>query len=460
MKKTWKQFFVLAFMIASLAVFTSGNSASAAEAMITPPAMVTGAENVANYKAYSYAVPANAVKNVIPVKISAPGSLYIRVNESMLVDDVEIGFYKDAACAFQASSDYYFTADPNEAKTDYVNFGSAGTYYMAISYASSWRTDTAGSVNITPYFVSRANRNLTLDAWSAIAPSANEYNTYAKIVFSKAGYIGVTQRNASNSKMYMSLCKGTTAASIVDNSIEPNVTRWYPVNKGTYYIKTEGIYGATSAVKYSFKTCFSASAGQQFSVAPFNTGVYDIKIKANKTGLLTLSLYNNESAYFTFLNSKKKPISDSLWTWGGSQSIAVKKNAVYYIRCNASIGDDTRVMSYSIQKASTRKNTKMKKAMNVKKNKYAKCLILPGDTKWHYFKIKQPKTKKLNMQFKAYGTGRFTYKLIRGSESAWLNRDEKEEKITSYRAVKKGTWYFCIKMDNKKSSGYFQFKYK
>jgi hypothetical protein len=397
----------------------------------------------------------------VPVQVSKAGELYVRVNSSTLAQSVKLSLWKDAAAtAYSAASTYdsYFTADPSEVKTGSIPVAEKGTYYLRIEYTNA--ALVLGSINISVYAVSSENRTMKKGTWSAFAPSYNSRVTYGKVTVASAGYIGIKQTNSDASKLTVSLCDSKKTVLLpYAKYLEANKTAYYPVKKGTYYIKTEGVYNDIARIQYTTKKVFKTSQGKKLTVPILSTTTFDVKIKAEKTGLLTLQQYNNNSWYCTFLNSKKKALSDSLWNWGSTNSLAVKKGQTYYFRIKASIGNDDRTLSYSIAKAATAKNTSAKKAIQLKKNKSKATLILNGDKKWHYYKIKLTKAQKLNLSYTAAGNGEYLYSLLKGKKSVYVSRDTTKGKFYTYSKLSKGTYYFRVKCKSK-SSGKFTFKLK
>ncbi len=458
------------FMVFALScgLFLHMDTAKAAvQPVITPMEVVTGSENVASKK-YDYPVPAHE-STVVPIKVTKPGTLFVRINSSEVVSDIKIGLYTDAAGKYLAGSSYdcSFTADPNEVVVGDIPVSTAGTYYLHIAYRYDYTTNEAGTVNISPYLVSSADRTLAYNAWSAVPPkyTFNPRQTYARVNITYNGYIGVAQQNAKGSSVPVALCNSAKGV-IVSKSIPANKIHYYPVKKGTYYIRTEGIYDNIVTLKYVSTGVFSASRDNVTTVPLLGTATFDVKFKADKTGLLTLFERTGASWDVTLLNAKKNPLSPSIWQWLGSKtnatsSFAVKKGSTYYFRLKAGIGDDDRVLSYSISGASASKNTSKKKAITLKKGKSKSIVILAGDKKTHYFKIKMTKKKKLNMSFTATGHGDFTYDLIKGSKRVAIRRSSTNGPVKSVSKLKKGTYYFRIKLNTKsKSSGRFTLKLK
>lgn len=449
------------FMVFALTcgLFLYGDSTKAAVQTISPVEVVTGSENVAA-KNYTYDVPVGGGSTVVPIKVTKPGELFIRVNSSQISAGIKMSLYTDAAGKFPAADSYYFVADPNEVVTDSIPIGSAKTYYLHIAYVSDYDSYAAGKVNISPFLVSSAERTLKYNTWSAMAPGYNYRQMYAKVSVTSNGYIGVAQQNTKGYNMTVDLCNSAKNV-LVSKGIAVNKVYYYPVKKGTYYIRTQGIGDAIATVKYVTTGNFSASQNKQTTVPLLGETTFDVKFKAEKTGLLNLTQYNNTSWYVTLLNSKKTALSNSLWNWGGVSSFAVKKGSTYYFRINASIGSDDRTLSYSISGASASKNTSKKKAITLKKGKKKTIVILPGDKKLHYFKIKITKKKKLNLSFTSIGHGSFSYDLIKGGKRVAIIRSGTTGPVKSISKLSKGTYYFRVKLDTKdKSSGKFTLKLK
>lgn len=447
---------LMVFAVAFGVLLFSGTSKAAMVATLNPIEVVTGNENVLA-QMNTYEVPSTG-DTVVPVTVSKPGELFIRIATSTVADTIRIGLYKDASGQYPAASSYnsYFIAQPNEVKTGSIPIGTAGTYYMIIRY--SYGTKAAGSVSLSAYLASSEDRSLNNNTWSAFAPSYNSRYTYARVNITAGGYIGVVQANATGSGQTISLCDSSKNV-IAGKSLAVNNVFYYPVSKGTYYLRTQGVYNAISQIKYVYTSGFSATQNKQTTIPLLGTCTYDVKIKAEKTGLLTLTSYNSNSFYVTFLNAKKSPISSNLWNWGSTSSVAVKKGQTYYFRMNASIGSGDRVFAYSISGAKTAKNTSKKKAMKLKKGKKKTLLITSGDKKWHYMKFSLSKKKKLNISFDTAGNGTYKYELLKGKRSFYVSNDKAKKKLTTTTKLSKGTYYFRIKLDNN-SSAKFTFKLK
>ena len=188
---------------------------------------------------------------------------------------------------------------------------------------------------------------------------------------------------------------------------------------------------------------------------------FDVRIKAEKTGLLNLSQYYSTSFDVTFLNGKKKPISLSLWNWGSVSSVAVQKGKTYYFRIKAGIGNDDRTFSYSISGAKTAKNTSKKKATKLKKGKKKSFIIVSGDKKWHYFKFKLPKKKIPKIYVTTIGNGSYECQIlkVKGKMTGRMDSKVKTDKCSTFLKMKKGTHYFRIRA-TKNSSAKITIKWK
>jgi hypothetical protein len=443
-------------------ILMAGTESKASEAVVTPTEVVTGAENVTANN-YTYSVPSKISYSdtedvtIVPISMNKAGELYIRINSSALADDVKLSLWKDEAGTLPAAGTYdYITANPNEVKEDAINISAAGMYYLRIAY--NYTGITSGSINLSFYNVSAEDRTLKSGELSAVASSYNTRVTYAKINVEKSGYIGVYQNNAKGSSMSVAVCD-SSKNQLAAKYITPGKYFYYPVQKGTYYLKTSGTT-VISYLKYAFQNNFELTKqGTLLTVPLMGSSTFDVKIKADKTGLLTVKQELQNSWYCTFLDAKKKALSDRLWNYGGANAIAVKKGQTYYLRIEATIGSEDRALSYTISKASTKKNTSAKKAVTLKKGKKQVTLILPGDSKYHYYKLKLSKKKILNMYFDASGNGTYKYQLTKGSRSFLIKADTTKKKIYSYSKLDKGTYYLKIKADSK-SSGKFTLKLK
>lgn len=456
MKKACKTLIMFFALTCGLFLYTG----TAKAATLVPTQLVTGNENVAA-RNYTLAVPANKASNVVPIQLATPGELFIRINSSNVVDDIRLQLWKDAKMTYPAAStwDSYFTADPGEVKTASIPVSTAGTYYLEIRYGWSG-TKAAGTVNISPYMVSSADRTMAANTWSAFAPEYNSRKTYARVNVTGNGYIGIAQQNSGAKNVTVALCNGSKN-EIVSRSLAANKTYYYPVKKGTYWLRTEGAYDDVTKIRYTLRGDFTATQGRMTTVSIMGNSTFDVRFKAEKTGLLNLRQYNTTSFYATLLNSKKSPISNSDFNWGGTTSYAVQKGKTYYFRLNASIGNDDRTFSYSISGAKTAKNTSKKKATKLKKNKKKSFVIVPGDKKWHYFKFKLPKRKIPKIYVTTIGNGSYECQIlkVRGKMTGTMGSKVKTDKCSTFLKMKKGTHYFRIRAA-KKSSAKITIKWK
>ena len=458
MKKVLKTMMLL-FAVTIGTLIVTGVSGKAAT--ITPVSIVTGGENV-NANTNSFVIPANNKQsNVVSVAVPSAGTVYFNVLSSMLTDNVKLSLWKDKECKYPAASSYESegSVSPNEVKTIAMPVLTAGTYYLKMNY-SYYNSDSAkGSITMSTSFISRADRDLAANVNTVIPPKYNSTVTYVKVTVPVNGYIGITQANTKGNSITLELCNANKTI-VASRGCDANAVYYYPVAKGTYYIKTTGIYDGITYLKYTTTTGFSASAGRTFNLNVLDTCTFDVKIKANKTGLMSLSALNYASFYATLLDSKKRPLTQEMWNWHDTNSMGVQKNKVYYIRIKASIGSDTRSFVYSIAGAKTAKNTSKKKAIKLKKNKKVSQIILSGDKKARYYKFKLTKKKKLNISFTNVGTGQFKYSLLNSKgKRLYVSNDTSAKKLKTYSKIPKGTYYIKIKMQNK-STGRFTFKLK
>lgn len=458
------RFFVMAAVFAAGMVFGGETGKAAETAAVVPVEAVDETFSVTSVENRSYEVPAytdyeqpeTQRGTIVPVTIAKAGELFIRINKSQIASSVTVSLWTDKTCKdYPASNDASAYVEPNEVKNISFSVASAGTYYMLISYSYSQSTSVAGSVEMASYFVSRADRDLMLDKWSALAPEAGDYVTYGKVTVEQDGYIGVAQANETGDSVTYAVCDDKKTV-LAEKAIDAGNVYYYPVSKGTYYLKTAGDTGV-SYMKYSFVSGFSAKEGEAFSIPVMAETQFDVQFTAEKTGVLSLWQQGLSSCYVTFLNEKKQAISEDDFNWGDVTSVAVKKGTVYYVRLNCTIGTDTRVLGYTISTGKIYKNTSKKKAVALKK-KAVKAVILSGDTKWHYFKLNMKKKKALKMTMQAEGNGNYDYQLItKKGKMISLRFDSEKQILRTYGKIAKGTYYLCVK-NNELGSGRYTLK--
>lgn len=456
MKKACKT--LIMFFALTCGLFLYTGTAKAATTLV-PTQMVNGSENVAARK-YTLSVPVRGTSSVYPIQVSTPGELFIRINSSNIANTVKVALWKDANRNYPAASTWNsnFTAEPGEVKTDSMPVSTAGTYYLEVKY--DWYGEAAGTINVSPYMVSSADRTMAANTWSAFAPEYNSRKTYARVNVTGNGYIGIAQQNSGAKNVTVALCNGSKN-EIVSRSLSANKTYYYPVKKGTYYLRTEGTYDDITKIRYSLRGDFTATQGRMTTVSIMDSSTFDVRFKAEKTGLLNLRQYNSTSFFVTLLNSKKSPLSNSDFNWGRTTSFAVQKGKTYYFRINASNGNDDRTFSYSISGAKTAKNTSKKKATKLKKGKKKSFVIVPGDKKWHYFKFKLPKRKIPKIYVTSIGSGKYECQIlkVKGTLTGTMDSNVRTTKYTTFLKMKKGTHYFRIRA-TKKSSAKITIKWK
>jgi hypothetical protein len=191
-----------------------------------------------------------------------------------------------------------------------------------------------------------------------------------------------------------------------------------------------------------------------------DTEAFYLKWVAPATGLVTFSDTVGASYYGTLLNTSMQPVSDRGFIWSGTLSVAVKKGTTYYLKLEPTISDDTRQIGISVTNYKASNNKTQKKAVTLKKNKANTSVIVAGDTKYHWYKIKLTKKKVLNVTISAAGNGKYACVLVNSKGKQVTSFSGYNGKYKTYSKIKKGTYYLKVKNGSATSSGKYTIKYK
>lgn len=237
-----------------------------------------------------------------------------------------------------------------------------------------------------------------------------------------------------------------------------------------------------STVTIKDQDCYNAS----FSAYKTNY----IKFKANKTGYVTVtfkgasSVYANPAGYVTFCNSKKKALGESqeAWStnyskaWGYTRSYGVKKGQTYYFAVVSNGGIKVTASVTAVAKSSANSKSKAK---SLAKGKAAKGVIIAGDNKADWYKIKLTSSAKLKLSVTGKCNGdndkygiKFTFYDTDGkmwTNSSWsyvspqvpsdgMNISMVNSSGTKFD-ISSGTYYVKVERLNKQSSGYYTLKW-
>lgn len=229
-----------------------------------------------------------------------------------------------------------------------------------------------------------------------------------------------------------------------------------------------------------------------------------IKFKPAKTGYVTVKMSKNNTSQYsraygwvTLCNSKKSALSkEEVFDTGRSDSkyytftYGVKKNTTYYFRIELFAQDSygyalaypTNVKFTFVKQDKSNKNSKSK-AKTIKAGQKVTGVMIAGENKADWYKIKLTKNKivKLNYSAKSNGNNANTD----GIKISFLNSKGKLWKSGSYDnvsrlfpkngfefysyysnnpskhlGIKKGTYYVKVERANKTSSGFYTLSWK
>lgn len=470
MKKLLAAIFIL------VVVLTLSVSALAAETVMvtqTPaavPVFLSDPEKeVDSFETYTIPIPAGDVEVIYPLKVTQKGELYLPCY-SQAPEDRYLDLYSDAACTIPVDSGYRYI-DPNEEKQFSFAISQAGTYYLKISLRYSYNVSTyEGVIYIAPCLASSENRKLTSGKYTVGAPSASGRVTYYEISIPEDGYIGIQQTNAGKSSFRVDLCD--KSKSTIDYNYVYGDNYYYPVKKGTYYLKTEGVSSYNAyyyRLRYTFykqsSSTFTMTDNKEKKINQFGKGDYYLRVKAEKTGTLTLYHTGAYGLYATLCNSSKTPLSEREWMSSSSsyatRSFAVTKDKTYYFKVNGNI-DNTISLKYKITGVTTTKNTTKAKATTLKKNTAAKFNFVAGESKTSYwYKFTQSGGKKLNLDFKYAGTGYCSVVLYKGtSKITSTSVNSSYSSLYTTGTLSSGTYYLQFTPKDKLSTGTVTIKLK
>lgn len=245
----------------------------------------------------------------------------------------------------------------------------------------------------------------------------------------------------------------------------------YSISKaGTYYYKIYNNYSAGTFTNIlTIDAGFCSSAEQNISDednlyvgSRLNKNIYYFKYTAPRTGWLKVSC-DFSGSQIGLYNNKKSALSYTDYT--RYANYGVKKGKTYYIRMYSKypICSFFNISAYTC-KITKNCGTKIKKAKKLKRNNVRLGVIIAESKQSDWYKIKITKSKKV----KAYLTG----KNCGGIKVALYNKRGK--RLSNYgsilsrgakftmksKKISAGTYYLKASRFNKKSSGYYNLKWK
>jgi hypothetical protein len=243
----------------------------------------------------------------------------------------------------------------------------------------------------------------------------------------------------------------------------------------------------TSSVTIKDSECYSKSGKRN---------VHWIKFKAGVTGYVTITMtdaskdYSYSAGYVTFCNSKKGAIGQKKEYWQTNSSYnlrktktyGIRKNKTYYFRVECAAGAKLKATVKSVKKSTA--NTKAK-AKSLWKKKQVSGIMVAGESKADWYKIKLTKSQILKLTYSAKTNGENDYAGIKVSfyksngklfmnngptnrSVDWVSPLNPSSWMRFYRTVNysqkigipAGTYYVKVERYDKYSSGYYTLKWQ
>lgn len=445
---------IMIVLFTMLSVLLMGvSTVHAAEEVANAKVLTTGIEDIATFPTYTVSVPTEKYTGVIsyPISVDSGGELYVRCyNDSF--QKVEVFLSTNASGSGKIGTDYTYI-DVAASYTCKKTVDKGGIYYVCFGGSFD-----GGNISIQPYTASAANRTLKNNEWTVGAPrSSNGVTTYYRVDVPSSGYISIVEDSPNGSGLSVDICNGSKM--YLKNSSVGNEAKYYPVSKGTYYIRTSGDPNTWYRIKYNFITDLTLGKGETLDFKVFSEyGTdYYVKIKPEKSGKIFIENSSNDGCYITLCNSKKNPISrGTSYYWIKDTWNIVRKNQVYYIKLNGFSGDNPK-LRYKISGLDYKKNTSKVKALAMKRNRTVRGAIVTGEKSSYWYKFKLTKKAKLNINYVSEVYGGSKVKLYKGRRvipcSVINNR------IITYTELSKGNYYLRI-TPKKFDEGRYELKLK
>ncbi len=351
MKKTLKGIFLLAASVVAMLMI---NMCVFAATPITVPTFNTGFEaaktTIITYKSTDY-VDGSYAGTIVPLVVSAPGTIQVSVNAVTLQKDTYIELFTDAACTNRVDSMSFYLGTTS--KTEYMSVSYAGTYYLRFESGSS----TYNPPNYTNSFslgvaefsntVKTIKSGQTMRFWS---DDSSDYRLF-KYVATSTGMLTVTG-NADNSS-YVTLLDSSKKVISESRSLysSSSYTGRFAVKKGkTYYLKIYSYcYSTPSAFKVSQKKITEKSGSKKKKAKTVKakktikgtlingTGEidwYKFKVTKKKKVTITFKSYTDDFTYMEVFNSKGRSIGycSNCQQVKKLQSVGKLSKGTYYIK--------------------------------------------------------------------------------------------------------------------------------
>ena len=269
---------------------------------------------------------------------------------------------------------------------------------------------------------------------------------------SKTGYVSASAASTIYMKIYCSSYDST-----------PSFTNTIKIGLGEYTTSDKTL---TSSIKYYRKN---------------SKDIFRFRYTAPNTGKVFVKVGSAYGVYVKLEDGNKRPLnSDFAWVSNGVNlhkgriGYAVKKGKTYYFAVKTIASDEMQTISVSgVQTVKEKSGASKKKAKKLKAKKNANGLLIAGENKADWYKIKVKKKKKVTITItgepntdNSYKDGiKLTVYNAKGKKIGSLNMKSEKEvgRLTygsSYGKANKGTYYIKVSPINNKSSGYYTLKWK
>lgn len=212
---------------------------------------------------------------------------------------------------------------------------------------------------------------------------------------------------------------------------------------------------------------------------------YFLKFKVKKDGYVTFTAKtppdkDYSGAYHGFwrlCDSSKLSLTHSdMFRMEEYVTFAVKRNKTYYFKVDF---NDAVVINHKYKAITDKSGSKKSKAYNLKKNKTASGLLMAGENKTDWYKIKLPKKQTLKLTFttksnngvcvevfssknlNSYINGLAHHQTQSMDETVYLASRTSNNNRDPYKKLPKGTYYVKVfGMKGWQQSGYYTLKWK
>lgn len=236
----------------------------------------------------------------------------------------------------------------------------------------------------------------------------------------------------------------------------------------------------SSTVQFTDADCVDANG----------TVTHNIKYKAANTGYVTIKFqsasqkYTSGYGYVTFCDKNKKTLGESEEVWSTAykdsayytRTYGVKKGQTYFFKVKSYGGFKMTATSKTVKKSN---GNSRQKAKSLTKGKNASGVIIAGDSKADWYKIKMTQSKKLKLTYSAKTNGDSSKY---GIKVTFFDKNGKKWTSDSYNtmttgnpkngmdiymysnfgskhSIPTGTYWVKVERASKQSSGYYNIKW-